>query len=201
METQLSTLVNIASGYLVGNHEPKKRWGTAHPSIVPYQSFTCKCGNYLVVGIGSDTNFISLCNIIGLPELSTNPNFRKNKNRVQNRKELISILQNVFETKNRGDWIELFGNVDFPFGPIRTIKEAFEDPQAQHRGMVQTVTHPTCGNINLVGFPAKFSRTPPSISRPPPLLGEHTEDIIKNMLGFSDEEYRKLLADMTVVGV
>ena len=198
METQLSTLVNIASGFLVGKKEPTKRWGTAHPSIVPYQAFQCKCDTYFVIGIGSDDQFVSFCRIIALPELSSDPMFQKNKNRVQNRKQLVDILKAVFLKRPRSDWIEMFKDVDFPCGPIRTIKEAFEDPQALHREMVQTTVHPVCGEISLVGFPAKFSRTPLAISRPPPILGEHTKDIIRNTLGYSEEIYEKLLEEKSI---
>lgn len=199
METQLSVLANIASDYLIAGKEPERRWGTAHPSVVPYQAFSCLDGKQIIVGAGNDLHFVKFCSVIGSESLATDQRFRYNRDRVKNRKELIQLIEDRMRTKNRSEWVEIFTILnEFPFGPVRTVKESFTDEQAIHRHMVTTVEHTRCGKISLVGSPAKFSRTPTSVRHPPPTLGEHTEDILKNILGYSTEHIVELVGKKVV---
>jgi succinate---hydroxymethylglutarate CoA-transferase len=213
MESQLSSLVNIASSYLVTGKDSSRRWGTAHPSIVPYQSFMCSDGSYVSLAVGNDIQFTLFCqslfktNLMTQEEIhllfdsSTLPTnhleasnllpkseYKTNPDRVQNRVALIQILQKIFEKESLTYWMEVLDNKGFPIGPVRNIQESFTCPQALERGMVQEIDHPTCGKLAVVGPPIKFSRTPCSIRLPPPLLGQHSREVLKNLLNYSDRE-------------
>lgn len=192
MEAQLSSLVNVASNFLTTGIDNSKRYGTAHPSIVPYQAFTCSDGKSIMICIGSDTQFKSLCDSLGMPDLAGNTLYRTNDLRVKNRDRLVSLIESVFLSQPLDVWMKQFSSYHFPFGPVRSIKESFDDPQAQFRNMSVSVDHPRCGPIKVVGPPVKFSRTPSSIRLPPPLLGQHTVEILKEILDFKDSTISEL---------
>jgi len=179
-DSQLGMLANVASNYLVSGNLPK-RYGNAHANIVPYQSFQAGDG-WFVIAVGNDVQFTSLCNFIGRPEWSCDPRFEKNSARVQNRDELISLLKPVFVTKTVNEWLSLIGDT-FPCGPINNFEQVFAMPQVDAREMLVQMEHPTIGGLSLVGSPLKFSDTPVEYKLPPPRLGEHTEEILKELLG------------------
>lgn len=193
MEAQLSSLVNVASNYLISGKDNSKRLGTAHPSIVPYQAFECKGGNFISLAVGNDGQFKEFCLAMGHSEWSDDERFRTNSDRVQNRHILIPMLGEIFATNDVDYWLSAFDNKGFPCGPVRSIEESFNCPQARERNMVEEIDHPKCGPIKVVGVPVKYSRTPCSIRTPPPLLGEHTKHVLMDILEFSELEVLELI--------
>jgi len=190
METQVSALVNIASSYLVSGEIPR-RWGTAHETIVPYQGFETK-DKYVIVAVGNDQIWIRFCRVIGRPELAEDPRFKTNPLRVENRRECIEILEPIMRTRTRDEWVGLLTGATIPCAPINTMDEVFQDPQVLHRDMLVEMDHPTAGKIKLVGIPAKYSETKAVIRRPPPVLGEHTDEILRELLGYDGKRIEDL---------
>ncbi|XP_072323346.1 succinate--hydroxymethylglutarate CoA-transferase isoform X8 [Scyliorhinus torazame] len=188
---QVACLTHIAANYLTGRKEAK-RWGTAHESIVPYQAFETKDG-YLVVGTGNDQQFSVVCKILSLPSLSQEPRFKTNKLRVQNRRELIGILCARFRDKTTQNWLELFEGSGVPYGPINSIQQAFSEPQVIQNDLILEMDHPTAGNIAVPGPAVRFSDFKASNPKPPPLIGQHTVEILKSMLGYSESYINELL--------
>jgi crotonobetainyl-CoA:carnitine CoA-transferase CaiB-like acyl-CoA transferase len=175
LETQVAWLANVASAYLVTGAAPE-RHGNAHPTIVPYQSFRASDADF-ALGVGNDAQWQRLCTAIGRPELADDARFRTNPDRIRHRDALIALLEEHFATAPAAAWVERIRAAEVPVGPVRTIPELFEDPQVHAREMVVSVEHPSIGELKLVGIPFKFSATPASIRRPPPLLGEHTAEV------------------------
>lgn len=189
-DTQLSWLVNVASAYLVSG-QPPQRYGNAHASIVPYQTVPTADG-WLMLAVGNDGQFAALCQTLALSELSRDQRFATNPQRVQHRAILIPRLEERFRTCTTAHWQERLLAAGVPCGPVNDIPTALADPQAQARQMVQVVEHPTAGPVPLLGPVAKLSATPPQIRSAPPLLGEHTAQILGEVLGYSDEEITTL---------
>ncbi|MBM4296661.1 MAG: CoA transferase, partial [Deltaproteobacteria bacterium] len=181
---------NAGSNYLVGGKIPG-RWGNAHPTIVPYQSFQT-ANSFLVLGAASESIWKRLCPALGRPDLTDDPRFAKNANRVENRKELIAIISAIFLTRNTEDWITALTKADVPCAPVQTIDQVFAAPQVRHRKMLEEVDHPTAGKIKLAGIPVKFSGTPASVRLAPPLLGQHNNEVLSSWLGMSENEINKL---------
>jgi formyl-CoA transferase len=184
-DSQLGWLANVASNYLISGNLPK-RYGNAHANIVPYQSFKASDG-WFVIAVGNDRQFESLCNFIGRAEMSKDPHFAKNSARVQNRDALIALLKPVFIMKTVNEWFSLIGD-EFPCGPINNLEQVFSMSQVEAREMLVHMDHPTIGDLRLVGSPLKFSETPVDYKLPPPRLGEHTDDVLKNILGYSSDQ-------------
>ena len=181
-DSQLGWLANVASNYLISGNLPK-RYGNAHANIVPYQSFQASDG-WFVVAVGNDRQFVKMCEVIGKSELVIDERFTTNSARVQNRDALIAILKPVFMTKSVNEWLSLIGD-DFPCGPINNLEQVFSMPQVEVREMLVHIQHPTIGELPLVGSALKFSDTPVEYKLPPPRLGEHTEEVLKELLGYS----------------
>ena len=177
-DSQLGMLANVASNYLVSGNLPK-RYGNAHANIVPYQNFQASDG-WFVVAVGNDAQFATMCEVIGENELVNDPRFATNSARVQNRDGLISILKPIFLTKTVNEWLSLIGD-KFPCGPINSLEQTFSMPQAESREMLIRMLHPTIGELPLVGSPLKFSGTPVEYKLPPPRLGEHTEQVLREL--------------------
>lgn len=190
LEAEVACLINTGSNYLIGGSVPG-RWGNAHPNIVPYQSFETRDG-YLVVGVASEAIWRRLCPAIGRPELTDDPRFAKNPTRVENRKELIQILTAVFRDRDTATWMGLLGQAGVPCAPVQTIDQVFNADQVKQREMVTEVEHPTAGTIRMAGLPVKLSATPASIRLPPPLLGQHTAEILETWLGLDAAAIEKL---------
>ena len=176
MDVAVSTMANQASNYLVGNLVPRPM-GNAHPNIVPYQSFATKDG-HCIVAVGNDAQFAKLCEAIGWPTLADNPKFSSNQQRVVNRTALVAIISEAMVTRTTADWRRLFDELDVPSAPINDMAAVFDDPQVRARDMVITLTHPQCNELKLVANPIKFSRTPIRYHRAPPILGQHTSDVL-----------------------
>ena len=147
-------LANQASNYLIGNKVPE-RLGNAHPNIVPYQAFASADGHF-ILAVGNDAQFLSLCQLLELPELSNHEDYKTNASRVINREVLCDLLQKVLVTKTSNEWLSLLEASNIPCGPINTIDQVFNDPQLLARGMLQSVEHPVAGEINLVASPIQF---------------------------------------------
>ena len=189
-DSQLGWLANVASNYLISEKTPK-RYGNAHANIVPYQSFHAKDG-WFVIAVGNDNQFKSMCRVIGQPELAQDVRFSANSARVENRERLIALLKPVFETKTVDEWLALIGD-QFPCGPINNFEQVFTMPHVREREMLVSMDHPTIGALPLVGSPLKMRGTPVEYHLPPPLMGEHTKEILKSSLGLTDEQVSGLM--------
>jgi len=190
LEAEVASLINAGSNYLVEGKVPG-RWGNAHPTIVPYQSFKTADG-FLVIGVASESIWQRFCAAIGKAELADDARFSKNANRVEHRNALIAILSEMFLTRDTEAWLNLLNDAEVPCAPIQTIDKVFAAPQVRHRNMLVQVDHPTAGKVGMAGIPVKFSVTPPSVRLPPPLLGEHTDDVLATWLGMGNQEIAEL---------
>lgn len=174
-DSAVSSLVNIGSNYLMSGEIPT-RLGNHHANIVPYQTFKTKDGE-MVIAVGNDRQFASLCTILGKPEYTTDERFLTNPDRVKYRDQLTPLLQKVFLTKTTSHWQKLCEEHNIPCGPIQNLQQVTEDPQLQAREMFVKVDHPIAGEIELIGSPLKLSRTPVTVRHHPPEIGEHNEEI------------------------
>nr|WP_290669239.1 CaiB/BaiF CoA-transferase family protein [Ardenticatena sp.] len=190
LDSQIAWLANVAQNYLVSGEVPR-RYGNAHPNIVPYEVFPTADG-YVAVGIGNDQQYRRFCEVAGCPELWEDPRFQTNPGRVNHRDELVPRLRDVFRQRPTQAWIDLLVVHKIPVAPINTVAEALNDPQVRARDMVQQVVHPTAGLLDLLAPVAKLSSTPAQIHSPPPLLGEQSADVLHDWLGLSAEEIATL---------
>mgnify|MGYP000863030364 CR=1 FL=1 len=196
LDAQVAWLANVGQNYLATGETPR-RYGNAHPSIVPYESFPAADGP-IAVAIGTDDQYRKFCEAVARPDLAADERFRTNRARVANRGVLIPLLQAIFRTRPAAAWLDLLRGIGIPAGPINDVAAALEDPQVQARGMVQAVEHPSAGPIKLLGPVAKFSRTPAAIRLPPPPLGQDTAAVLQDLLGYAEEEIARLRADGVV---
>jgi crotonobetainyl-CoA:carnitine CoA-transferase CaiB-like acyl-CoA transferase len=192
MECGIAALINAASGYLVGG-DVQGRWGHAHPSLVPYQAFRARDG-YLMVGAGNERLWKAFCEVLGTPEWADDLRYDDNAKRVDRRAELVRLIEERLATRSRDEWVADFAAAGLPVGPINDIAEVFADPQVRHRDMAVPIEHPTAGAIRLPGIPVKFGATPGAIQGPPPRLGEHTDEILRDVLGLSGDAIAELRA-------
>ena len=192
MDAQVAWLTYQAANFFA-NGTPPKRLGAAHPNLVPYQAFMCQDNKYLNLAVGSERIWERFCEGMGMPELRENPEYRTNVERAQNRAKIVPYLQEIFIKRPVGHWVEKLQSVSVPCGPINDLEDVFSDPQLLSREMFVEMTHPTLGNIKQTGLPLKFSRTPGGLDRPPPLLGEHNYEVLKE-IGFSTTEIEEMKA-------
>lgn len=185
LDCQVSSLINVASNYLCGGMNPK-RLGNQHPNIVPYQVFSVKDGE-LVVAVGNDEQFRRFAAVLGSPELAEMDEYKHNEGRLKNKEKLISLCEEVLKGKSKKKWKEQLDAAEIPNGPINTIEELFNDPHIKERKMIVEMEHPTIEDLRVVGSPIKFSKTPVAMRQHPPLFGEHTLSILKNMNYMEDE--------------
>ncbi|RPJ41936.1 MAG: CoA transferase [Deltaproteobacteria bacterium] len=190
LAVQLATLINIAANYLVAGIIPR-RWGSAHPNIVPYEAHQANDG-YLIFGIINERMWKSLCELPEFADLKNDERFTDNGKRIQNRQPLKEILDRIISTKPIDEWIPMFDRAGIPCGPVNTFDRVFKDPQVLHSGLVQEVEHPQYGKVKVVGPPATFSDSRIGIQSPPPMLGEHNREILTGILGFAEDEVEKL---------
>lgn len=196
LDAQIALLANVGSSALCTG-EPPQRYGNAHPNVVPYQTFPTADG-HLALAIGNDGQWTRFCQAAGKPEWPKDARFSTNPQRVVNRDALIDLMIDFFKGKTTSEWLALCAENDVPAGPVNTVDKVFEDPQALARGMLVEMDHPTVGTARLAGSPMNLSETPVEIRRPPPLLGEHTDEILTEQLGCTVEEVDTLRRDGVV---
>jgi crotonobetainyl-CoA:carnitine CoA-transferase CaiB-like acyl-CoA transferase len=182
LDVQVATMANQAMNYLYGG-KPPGRLGNAHPNVVPYQDFPTADGN-VIIAVGNDGQFGRLAVAIGQPELATDLRFATNLARVANRVELIRLLRQHTIKRTTVEWDAALETADVPCGPINDIAHVFEDPQVLARGMKIEVDHPSAGQIPLVANPIRLSATPVEYRNAPPTLGQHTAEVLANVLGY-----------------
>ena len=179
-----------AAGYLATGHDPP-RMGNAHESIVPYGTFDARDG-LLMLAVGNDDQFRRFCEVAGLSSLAADDRFATNPQRVAHRDVLVPLLAPVLESRGRDEWVRLLRQAGVPCGAVRTIGEMVADPQLAARNMIATVSHPTAGELRLIGNPVKLSEAERRGDRPAPALGQHTEAILTGELGLHVEEMEEL---------
>ena len=190
LDTQAALLTNVASNYLVGGEAPR-RLGNAHPNIAPYEAFRAR-DRWFGLAAANQGQWLTLCRVIDRPDLGEDPRFVSNSERLANRGALVNELNEAFATRDADEWLASLGEAGLPCGPINTVREVFDHPQAEAREMVLEVEHPSAGALQLPGFPYKLSGTPAAVHRPPPRLGEHTEEVLAERLGYSPERVAEL---------
>jgi formyl-CoA transferase len=189
-DSHVALLTNVASNYLVGG-KPPSRLGNAHPNLVPYDAFSARDG-WFVIGVANEKQWGVLCDVLARPDMKTDSRFATNKDRVTNRNVLVTELNQIFSGRDVNDWLAELAKAGLPCGRINSVPEVFAHPQAQAREMTLESEHASAGTVRLPGFPYKFSQTPAEIHRPPPLLGEHTEEVLTSLLDYSPEDVTSL---------
>ena len=198
LDTQVAWLANQASNYLVGGVVPTRQ-GTAHPNIVPYQVMPAADG-YFMLAVGNDGQFARLCEVIGEPELARDPHYASNNARVANRELLVPHLQRVLRTRPAAEWLAALEQAVVPANPVNRIDQVFADPQVQARGLRIELPHAGGGRVAMVRNPLKFSATPLRYEQAAPLLGQHTAEVLGEVLAVDGERLR-VLRELGVVGV
>ena len=190
LDTQVAWLANQNTNYLIGGDIPK-RMGNAHPNVVPYQTFPTQDGD-LILAVGNDGQFQRFCEAAGIAKTGNDPRFASNALRIANRDACIAAIAPAMKQKTTAEWIAVLEPLGVPCGPIDRLDAVFANPQIRHRGMQIDVPHPLSGTVPLVANPIKYSRTPLNYQVPPPLLGEHTDAVLHDLLGKTGAEIAAL---------
>jgi crotonobetainyl-CoA:carnitine CoA-transferase CaiB-like acyl-CoA transferase len=186
LDSQVALMSYVASNYLVSGERPQ-RFGNGHPNIVPYQSFRARDGHFAFAA-GNDGQWRRFCQAVGRPEWSEDPRFATNPERVRNRAQLVGLLEGLFAEQPARAWMDLCTSIGIPSAPINGMDQVFDDPQVRARGLRQEVVHPTAGSVPQVGSPLFIPTAPVEIRRAPPLLGEHTDEVLVEMLGCDPDQ-------------
>jgi crotonobetainyl-CoA:carnitine CoA-transferase CaiB-like acyl-CoA transferase len=189
LDAQVAMLANLGANYLVTGRSPG-RMGNAHANIVPYQVFEAADG-HLILAVGNDGQFAKFCEVAGRPDLARDPRFATNAGRVRHREVLVPLLEPLLKSRTRHQWLTALEAAKVPSGPINSLDEVFADPQVVARGMTAAVPHPLTDDLRLVSSPIKLSATPVQLRHAPPLLGQHTEEVLQE-LGFGADECAEL---------
>lgn len=195
LDVQVACLANQAMNYLTTG-QPPRRLGNAHPNIVPYQDFPTADGDFILT-VGNDGQFRKFCEVAGHAEWADDPRFASNQARVAHRAELIPLIRQATVFKTTAQWVAILGQAGVPCGPINDLQQVFADPQVQARGLRIELPHPLAGTVPQVASPIRLSETPVQYRNAPPLLGEHTEQVLQQWLSLSAER----IAELRVVGV
>ena len=190
MDTMVGVLANQATYYLVSGEAPK-RMGNAHASVVPYQTFHPKTLD-LALAIAGEKIWRKFCLAIGCPELADDPRYTSTLERSRNRDSLLPTLQQVFLTRTYEEWEKILLANDIPVGAINNIAQVIEHPQVKARNTFVELDHPTSGKVRVVGSPVRLSKTPAKISTPAPTHGQHTREVLREVLGLSADEISAL---------
>jgi crotonobetainyl-CoA:carnitine CoA-transferase CaiB-like acyl-CoA transferase len=206
LDTQVAMLANLGANYLVSGKTPQ-RMGNAHQNIVPYQVFEVAPAadgsrDHLILAVGNDGQYAKFCEVAGRPDLASDPRFASNRQRVVHRGELVPLLEALLKTRRKADWLAALEAAKVPCGAINNLAEVFADPQVQERGMVGHWAHPVRHDLSLVASPMKLSATPvrgpDRGGLPPPLLGQHTDEVLRSVLGYSQTQLDALKAQGAV---
>lgn len=195
LDVQVGVLANQALNYLTSGTVPE-RLGNAHPNIVPYQAFATQDG-HLILAVGNDAQFKRFCDVAGRPELGYDPAYLTNALRVAHREELIPQIMELVKQKTTNEWLAVLESVGVPCGPINTLDRVFADPQVQHRGLTLHYPHPLVDEVKLVSNPIRFEGEALNSPNPPPLLGEHTESVLTQLLNLDAKQQ----ADLKTKGI
>ena len=190
LDVQVAMLANLSSSYFV-SRQPPGRMGNAHMNIVPYHVFRA-ADEFLIVAVGNDGQFARFCEVLGAPEWAEDPRFLTNPQRVRHRELLVGMIGERLGTRRAREWLALIEAAGVPCGPINDLAQVFADPQVRHRRMQVAAPHATAAEVTMVANPIKFSRTPIAHDRAPPLLGEHTEEVLGQLLGIDAAAARAL---------
>jgi crotonobetainyl-CoA:carnitine CoA-transferase CaiB-like acyl-CoA transferase len=206
LDTQVAMLANLGANYLVSGKTPQ-RMGNAHQNIVPYQVFEVAPAadgsrDHLILAVGNDGQYAKFCEVAGRPDLASDPRFASNRQRVVHRGELVPLLEALLKTRRKADWLAALEAAKVPCGAINNLAEVFADPQVQERAMVSHWAHPVRHDLSLVASPMKLSATPvrgpDRGGLPPPLLGQHTDEVLRSVLGYSQTQLDALKAQGAV---
>jgi crotonobetainyl-CoA:carnitine CoA-transferase CaiB-like acyl-CoA transferase len=196
MDVQAATIVNQAMNYLVSG-TPPTRMGNAHPNIVPYQAFRA-ADDYFILTVGNDDQFRRLCEVLGRPDLADDARFATNAARVENREVLVPILAGILAEGSAAHWLSRLDAAGIPCGPINSIDKVFADPQMRHRGMAASVPDASGRDVPTVGSPLTMTETPATLRTAPPALGEHTAQVLRDVLGYDAATIDRLQVDGVV---
>ena len=196
LESALAWLANVGSNYLVSG-DPPKRYGNAHPNIVPYQPFRA-ADRPLAIAVANPRQVSRFFELAGRPELATDERFATNAGRLAHRDELIAEVQAIVAQRPADEWLKLLNDNGIPAGPINTIPQALADPQVQALGMVRELPHPTAGAVKVIGSPVRMSAGKVGPRTAPPLLGEHTEQVLRGLLGYDEQKMAALRAEQAI---
>jgi crotonobetainyl-CoA:carnitine CoA-transferase CaiB-like acyl-CoA transferase len=196
LDAQVAMLANLGANYLVSGKVPG-RAGNAHQNIVPYQVFEVAPTedgqrDHIIVAVGNDNQYAKFCAVAGRPDLATDTRFARNQDRVRHRAVLVPLLEAIMKTRRKADWLPALEAAKVPCGAINNLAEVFADPHVRERGMVTQWQHPLAGDLNLVSSPIKLSATPVRTDHPPPLLGQHTHEVLSGVLGLSAAQIEQL---------
>ena len=192
LDVQVAMLANLSASYFVSGTAPG-RMGNAHMNIVPYHVFRA-ADEFLIVAVGNDGQFARFCEVLGVPEWPADPRFATNPQRVRHRELMVGMITARLQAKPAREWLAALEGAGVPCGPINNLEQVFQDPQVRHRGMQVSAPHPAAGEVRMVANPIKFSATPIAHDRAPPLLGEHTAEVL-GALGLDEAELSTLRAD------
>jgi len=191
-DSAVAMMATMSHNYLITG-TPPARIGNAHQNIVPYNVFPCADG-HLILAVGNDSQFAKFCAIAGKPEWASDPRYARNADRVRNRDDLVPLVAAIIRTRTQKAWLEALEPAGIPSGPINRMDQVFADPQLVARGLRRDLPHPLAGTVPQVGAPLRFSATPLAYDRPPPLLGEHTAEVLRERLDLSDSAIETLAA-------
>ena len=195
LEGQLSLLGSMIGAYFADGEAPAPM-GTAYKALLPYQTFRTKTRD-LALAVGSEKLWKVFCPVIGRPDMTDDPRYRTNADRVKNRDSLVQALQDVFSTRTYEEWESVLLAAGIPMGAINTIGQVVEHPQVAARGALVEMDHPRAGKVKMVGAPVRLSKTPGSVRTPAPMIGEHTDEVLRDLLGLGADK----IADLRAAGV
>jgi succinate--hydroxymethylglutarate CoA-transferase len=195
-DSSLAMLANVASNHLVSGRDAR-RFGNGHPNIVPYTAYPVSDGR-IAIAVGNDAQFAKFAALLGKPEWASDIRYAKNPDRVTNRETLDAAIIERLHSQSADVWIERLTAAGIPCGRINSVAQALSDPHTIARDMVRTVQHPTAGDVKMLGIPFRFSDTPASVRRAPPTLGQHTEQVLRDLLNLSDARIDALRAEKVI---
>jgi crotonobetainyl-CoA:carnitine CoA-transferase CaiB-like acyl-CoA transferase len=202
LDTQVAMLANLGANYLVSGKVPG-RAGNAHQNIVPYQVFEVAPAadgskDHVILAVGNDGQFAKFCQVAGRPDIAADARFARNQDRVRNRDVLVPMLEEIMRGRRKPEWLAALEAAKVPCGAINNLAEVFADPHVRERGMVHQWQHPLAGSVNLVASPLKLGGTPVRTDIPPPLLGQHTQEVLAELLGWDGERIAALRAQEVI---